>query len=95
MCHQLNGRICAGWVGCHDGTHLLALRLACLGGTLTAEQIQEIRNYVSPVPLFRSGTEAAEHGLSKVNNPDERARETIAKISRRRRRVWTARRRRT
>lgn len=74
-CHQNDGHLCAGWVGCHDTTHLAALRFH--------EVADETFDYVSPVPLFASGAEAAAHGLSGIDNPDRRAREAIAKLERR------------
>ena len=33
LCHQQDGRVCAGWAGCHDGAHLLALRVAAMSGS--------------------------------------------------------------
>lgn len=75
FCHQNDGHLCAGWVGCHDVDHLLALRLHRVHpSTFT---------YVSPVPLFASGEEAALHGLAGVDEPDERALAMIAKLERR------------
>jgi hypothetical protein len=38
--------------------------------------------YESPVPLFASGREAADHGLADIDHPGERAKRLIAKISR-------------
>ncbi len=72
FCHRHDGHLCAGWVGCHDTDHLLALRLNRVDSATF--------DYVSPVPLFRSGREAAAHGLSGINNPDRRARRAIAKL---------------
>jgi len=37
-------------------------------------------HYHSPVPLFATGSEAADHGQSGITAPDERARHHIAKI---------------
>lgn len=75
FCHQNDGHLCAGWAGCHDTNHLAALRIH--------EVADETFDYVSPVPLFESGAEAAAHGLSGIDNPDRRAREAIAKLERR------------
>src|SRR5215831_6970938 len=61
-CHQQDGRLCAGWVACHMAQHhghVLAIRLM-----RTREDVSEIENYITDVPLFKSGTEAAIHGLS-------------------------------
>lgn len=72
LCHRNDGHLCAGWVGCHDTDHLLALRLVRVDPATF--------DYVSPVPLFGSGREAAAHGLSGINRPDRRARRAIAKL---------------
>ena len=37
---------------------------------------------MSPVPLFTSGAEAAEHGKAEIDTPGRRAAEAIAKITR-------------
>lgn len=73
FCHQQDGRLCAGWVGCHDTRELLALRLNRVA--------PETFDYESPVPLFASGAEAAEHGLSGVKSPAPRARRFIEKLA--------------
>ena len=72
FCHQNDGHLCAGWVGCHDPVELLAMRLhpvdpSCFG-------------YESPVPLFGSGAEAAAHGLSGVDDLSPEACHAIAKL---------------
>jgi Family of unknown function (DUF6283) len=67
MCHQADGQICAGWAGCHDMANSLAIRLA------TPEVDPAIVDYRSPVPLFGSGAEAAEHGMRDVAAPGEAA----------------------
>lgn len=75
-CHQNDGHLCAGWVGCHDAYHLLALRLHRVDPATF--------DYESPVPLFASGAEAAAHGLADLDAPSERARQAIGKLERRR-----------
>ena len=87
LCHQQDGRVCAGWAGCHDGAHLLALRVAAMSGTLTDDALEATINYVSPVPLFGSGAEAAAHGLTDVDQPDKRACRTIDNLTRKRARA--------
>lgn len=86
LCHQKNrdtaDRVCAGWAGVHDGAHLLALRFAVMDGRMTPDDVHATIDYVSPVPLFRSGADAAEHGLAEVDAPSARAVEAMAKISR-------------
>ncbi|WP_236648618.1 DUF6283 family protein [Micromonospora sicca] len=79
LCHQADGRVCAGWAGCHDTDNLLALRLAALHG-MPPEEVTATRAYVSPVPLFGSGFEAAEHGMAGIDDPDAKARRAISRL---------------
>ena len=67
-CHRGDGRLCAGWLGHRRPQDLLAVRIGVIGGTLPPE----IMGYTTDVPLFASGAEAAQHGLSKIDemNPD-------------------------
>jgi hypothetical protein len=81
-CHQVNGCVCSGWAACHDGEHLLALRLAEVFGTRTAGQVREILEYTTAVPVFASGREAADHGLAALHDPGARAVAAIRKIER-------------
>lgn len=74
FCHQNDGHLCAGWVGCHDMAHAVALRLAPVA--------PETYDYRSPVPLFGSGAEAAAHGMSGIDDPGPEARAAIAKLER-------------
>ncbi len=74
FCHQQDGHLCAGWVGCHDPQELLALRLHPVDPSTFS--------YRSPLPLFASGTEAAAHGMSGIEEPDSRARAVIARLTR-------------
>ncbi len=88
LCHQTNAgdegaRLCAGWVGCH-GENLLALRLAAARGELAAADLRSVFEYCSPVALFRSGADAAAHGMTNIDNPDPAACEMIEKIRARR-----------
>ena len=76
ICHQADGHLCAGWVGCHDPQELLALRLNRVDPATF--------DFQSPVPLFSSGAQAALHGLSGIENPDARARAYISKLVARR-----------
>lgn len=81
LCHKKTGALCAGWVACHDTDHLLALRLHAVDAS--------VFTYVSPVPVFGSGREACEHGLSGIVAPSTDARCAAscadARASRRRR----------
>ncbi len=78
MCHQRDGRLCAGWVGAHGPENLLALRLH---GATVAPSVWE---YVSPVPLFASGAAAAAHGRRKIARPDVDAQRVIGRLLRKR-----------
>ncbi|MFC0313660.1 DUF6283 family protein [Gordonia phosphorivorans] len=89
LCHQNDAdsdaaRLCGGWVGCH-GTELLALRLATADGTLAAEDVDSTLTYSSPIALFGSGREAADHGVADIDQPGASAQAAISKIVRRRR----------
>jgi hypothetical protein len=68
MCHQRDGHLCAGWVGCHDISHNLAVRAHADEVDLDA-----VLGYESPVPLFASGAEAAEHGAREIAHPGQLA----------------------
>jgi hypothetical protein len=89
LCHQNErdsgrSRVCAGWAGCHDGPHLLALRFAAVTGSMATPAIDATMDYRSPVPLFGSGAEAARHGMAEIERPGDRAVATMSKIARRR-----------
>lgn len=88
LCHQTSAedsarRVCAGWLGCH-GDSLLAVRLAAAYGALAEGDLAAAFNYRTDVALFESGASAAAHGRRDIDDPDDRARGAIAKISRRR-----------
>lgn len=89
QCHQSDGespqsRMCAGWVGCHSGGELLALRLALIRGRIVPQTFEAVDSYQSPVPLFGSGAEAADHGQREIDRPGSSARRVIRKIVRNR-----------
>ena len=77
MCHQQDGKLCAGWCAVH-AEESLALRLGVSFGKVDPSAI----NYQTTVPLHPSGTAAAEHGMKDYTNPPEKAREAITKIVR-------------
>lgn len=83
-CHQQDGRMCAGWVGCHDMIESLALRLAVHNDIITEAVYEEALDYVCPVELFESGEEAAKHGKAQISSPDQQARRTIERLERKR-----------
>lgn len=80
-CHQQDGRVCAGWAGCHDMENTLAIRFAAAEGRLDTETIEAIFDYQTSVPLWASGTEAAEHGMADVEWPDDDARRVIDNLT--------------
>lgn len=84
LCHQVNGRACAGWAGCHDMTHSLGLRLAISTGDITPDDADAFLDYTTDVELFGSGREAAEHGMRQVEFPTADAVSALRKIKRRR-----------
>lgn len=81
LCHQVNGSVCSGWAGCHDMEGNLAVRLAVAMGHMDTQIAESVVDYTSPVPLFASGAEAAEHGMAGVENPDEKAERVVAKLA--------------
>ena len=76
-CHTSPDRICAGWAGCHDMEESLAVRF-----NWRNLDVKRLLSYVSPVPLFASGREAAEHGMQDVAEPGPDARSLVGKIKR-------------
>lgn len=86
FCHQQNGRLCAGWVGCHDMQESLGLRFAGIFGLLSEDDLDAALDYESPVELFESGQAAADHGRAQIEAPDSKAQKTIDKLVRKRER---------
>jgi len=83
LCHQQDGRVCAGWASCHAMDESLALRLAASAGLIDEDEFDATIDYETDVPLFDSGAEAAEHGLAEVERPGERAVKLVTKLARR------------
>ena len=81
FCHQRTNEVCAGWCGTHDMDENLAIRLS-----RENLDIEAIRSYQSPVPLFDSGAEAAEHGKREIESPSPEAVEKIDQLIRMRER---------
>lgn len=79
MCHQQDGKLCAGWVGCH-GDNTAALRIAARISDAGENIDPSVFTYESPVPLFKSGAEAAAHGKRAIKRPGERAQRTIHRL---------------
>lgn len=84
LCHQQDGRVCAGWVACHDMDENLALRLATITDSATGEVVEAIRDYETDVEIFENGDAAAEHGLRDLARPGNEAQHLIDKIKRKR-----------
>jgi hypothetical protein len=80
LCHQQDGRLCAGWTACHDMEGNLGLRMAVLAGHIDPEDLDEILDYTTTVPLFDSGADAAAHGMANIESPDDRARRVVKKL---------------
>ena len=77
LCHQKDGHLCAGWVGCHDMANNLAVRMSHRDLDIDA-----VLGYVSPVPLFASGAEAAAHGMREIGSPGAGARSAVDSLLR-------------
>jgi hypothetical protein len=94
QCHQNDpgdtaARVCAGWAGTHRhnprGRELLALRLAEAFGTMTPRDVNATMTYrPGRAQLFASAAEAAEHGISGIEDPSPAARAVMGKIMARR-----------
>lgn len=82
--HALNTtpRVCAGWVACHDMDHNLSVRLALASKDMTGDVAEAIYDYQTTVPVFTSGREAADHGMSAIDNPPPAAEAAWTKILR-------------
>lgn len=69
------------------GRELLALRLGLLRGRISEATFKAAVAYRSPIPLFESGAEAADHGQADIRYPTPIVFRAIAKITRRRSRL--------
>lgn len=75
-CHKTPDFLCAGWTGCHNQGENLAMRLHA------RELHERVWAYESPVPLFGSGAEAAEHGMGDLQSKSPEAEKAISQILR-------------
>lgn len=79
LCHHSldteQDTVCRGWLSVHCDS--IAVRLAILRGAVTAE---EAYAHVS-VDLYASGNEAADAGQKNIEQPDEKARRIVEKLS--------------
>jgi len=78
LCHQKDGNLCAGWLACHGPDNLLALRLH-------QNLDPSIWEYSTDVPVFKSGAEAARHGMRDIEEPGEKANRTIRGLMKKKR----------
>ncbi len=78
-CHATPEHFCAGWAQVHTSrgpeNDLLALRLAAVMG-------HDVRTPAPSIPLFDSGTAAAEHGKRDIANPSPEAVRTMQTLLR-------------
>lgn len=81
MCHQNDGRLCAGWVACHGGE---ALGLRLIAAYMEPEEVDKLMAWKTDVPVFESGNAACQHGLREIKNPGMGAAKMMGKIERRR-----------
>ena len=86
LCHQQDGRVCAGWAGCHDMDESMGLRFAIACDQMTPETAEAVRQYVSPVPLHPDGATAAEFGKGEIETPSPRAIQLVQKLDRKQKR---------
>ena len=84
FCHQQDGRLCAGWVACHDMVENFGVRLAVMSDRLTPEEYDAVLDYTTDVPVFASGLEAAQHGVQGIETPTPEAVRLVRKLQRRR-----------
>ena len=79
MCHQNDGCLCGGWLLAHDRRHLLALRFNTVHPSAFS--------YAPNVEVFKSGAEAAAHGLRDYEAPSKEALRKMRGIEKSRRKV--------
>lgn len=78
LCHQGSGHVCSGWLAHRPAEDLLAVRLALIDARLHPDSL----DYITSVPLWASGAEAADHGRRDLEVPGPEALEVIAKVGR-------------
>jgi hypothetical protein len=75
-CHAQPESFCHGWAVCHSNRgheyELIALRFRDAGPIPKPS-----------VPLFRSGTEAALHGMALIAKPNKKAKDTVERLLKR------------
>lgn len=81
LCHQQDGRACAGWVATCDMNESLGLRLASSVGAVADDDLDAFFDYATETPLWPTGSDAAVHGLKDVRNPSPEAERAIRKLT--------------
>jgi hypothetical protein len=79
LCHQQDGRACAGWTACHDMQESMGLRLAAGMGAI--DDVDAFFDYTTPTPLWDSGAEAAAYGARDIEDPDADAQRVIDRLT--------------
>lgn len=84
MCHQQDGRLCAGWAAVHDMGHNLGLRLAVAMGMLDEDEADATIVYTTDVELWPDGQTARDFGVQEIIEPSMAAMKAVAKLERKR-----------
>lgn len=90
MCHQQDGRICAGWAGCHDMSENLGLRIAVSCGAMSLDVLRAVENYTTDVPLHPDGATAAAFGKGEIEAPSAAAVKMVRKLDRKQKKQQAA-----
>lgn len=77
MCHEQNGHLCAGWIGCHGADDLIGMQMLAIQDDIDMTEYRKAQEHQPRVPLFESGKEAAEHGKRDIDNPSERTQRRV------------------
>lgn len=80
LCHQQDGRLCAGWTAVHNMEESFGLRMAFSMGMIDPTDADAIFDYSTDVPLFASGADAAAHGRAEIDAPGAKASRTIQRL---------------
>jgi hypothetical protein len=87
MCHQVDGRVCAGWAAVIDGGESMALRIAVAAGHISVRLFRAIVEYRTATPVHDSCTAAAEAGLAGMDDPPPVTRRHAARLVRKGKRL--------
>ena len=70
--------------GQYNTAENLGLRIGLSFGIVSGDTFDKTVEYKTDVPLFASGTEAAKHGLRRLNRPPVKARKVIESLTKKR-----------